>query len=443
MMNIYKGCIEDNKDPQKMGRVRIRVLGIHTEQKEQSADTGIPTEDLPWANPIWPIFSSANTGIGAWNVPEQGSWVACLSEDDSLQRWFYIGTISAFPREISNPDLGFNDPDGTYPLSDRIGEPDLNRIARNDKVDETPVGIRVREVVKKIPVAALLIRGGDISSFEDPTIQNTIYEEPVEPYAVQYPHNFVYESSPGMYKNGHVIEIDSTPDKERIAIWHKAGTFSSIHWNGQTVKKVISDDYSFVLGSKYEYVNYDVYTTVWGDDRKLIRSNKQEEIYGYLKQYVKGNTTQYVSGDVSIWIGSGLVDDPNKPEWSTESRKKDGSLPEVKNKTTPTNAVIGGNLAFTTENNVHARIKGNEHVTIDGTVYVEVTGTRNIVRNRVGESGSYTIEPHGEYLVKGHKTSRIWGGKMVMNSGCVSGFTTCPFTFSPHIFSSRTVKVSF
>ena len=43
-MKFYIGVIEDRHDPEQTGRFRVRVLGLHTEDKVQ-----LPTSDLPWA----------------------------------------------------------------------------------------------------------------------------------------------------------------------------------------------------------------------------------------------------------------------------------------------------------------------------------------------------------------------------------------------------------
>ncbi len=53
----YIGVVEDNTDPKKLGRVKVRVLDIFDE---------IPVEDLPWATP-WKDLNG-NT----FNVPEKG-----------------------------------------------------------------------------------------------------------------------------------------------------------------------------------------------------------------------------------------------------------------------------------------------------------------------------------------------------------------------------------
>ena len=39
----FTGVVEDRDDPDKLGRVRVRCVGYHTEDTNK-----IPTADLPW-----------------------------------------------------------------------------------------------------------------------------------------------------------------------------------------------------------------------------------------------------------------------------------------------------------------------------------------------------------------------------------------------------------
>ena len=46
----FNGVVEDRNDPQKLGRVRVRCVGIHTQDKAV-----LPTADLPWSQVILPV----------------------------------------------------------------------------------------------------------------------------------------------------------------------------------------------------------------------------------------------------------------------------------------------------------------------------------------------------------------------------------------------------
>ena len=49
----FVGVVEDRKDPQTLGRLRVRCLGYHTEGLDK-----LPTADLPWAHVMNPITSA-------------------------------------------------------------------------------------------------------------------------------------------------------------------------------------------------------------------------------------------------------------------------------------------------------------------------------------------------------------------------------------------------
>ncbi len=55
----FIGEVEDNIDPQTLGRVRVRCFGFHTTNKED-----LKTEHLPWATVVQPTTSGAFQGAG-------------------------------------------------------------------------------------------------------------------------------------------------------------------------------------------------------------------------------------------------------------------------------------------------------------------------------------------------------------------------------------------
>ena len=111
----WQGVVEDRHDPLFLGRCRVRILGWHTKDKSQ-----IPTESLPWAFPIQPITSAAQTGVGTSPTgPVEGTWVVGFFRDgEDGQEPVFFGTLGGIPGTQSNMDLyqdahlrpGFQDP---------------------------------------------------------------------------------------------------------------------------------------------------------------------------------------------------------------------------------------------------------------------------------------------------------------------------------------------
>ena len=196
----FTATIEETTDPLKLGRVRVRVHGYHNPDKAQ-----IPTDELPWAHVT---YNDSNR----MSVPTNGEWVIGFFLDgESAQKPIIIGTLP-----------GINDV-----------EPSTSKWTRNDSGD---TGV------------------SNASQYTKKTTQHkgTDITEPANGYGAKYPHNKVIETS-----SGHLIEIDDTPDKERIHIYHKSGSFSEFHQDGTKVDKTEKDKYTITLGKEYIAVTGD------------------------------------------------------------------------------------------------------------------------------------------------------------------------------------------
>jgi len=262
---FYRAIVEDNKDPLKLGRVRVRILGLHTDNRAEQDDYEyLPTNELPWAYPIYPVMSPTISGENfAFGVPEQGSIVAVIFKDKYYQEPYYIGTIPSIERQ---PDYkkGFSDPDKKYPKWQN--ESSISRLARHENIDKTIIPL------KQVPLT-----------------KPVLFVEPVTVYNAKYPCNKVIET-----KSGHIIELDDTPGFERVHIWHRSGTNIEIYPNGKIVKKSKNDDVSIILGdmnikitkSKNEEIDNHYYLQIEGDVKLntngnvIINSyNKEKEVY--------------------------------------------------------------------------------------------------------------------------------------------------------------------
>ena len=103
----FAGVVEDREDPEKAGRVRVRCIGLHTDDLNS-----LPTEDLPWAQVMAPTDTPSMAGMG--NTPSflvEGTHVIGFFLDAAtMQQPMVIGSIPGQPVEIADPDLGFYDP---------------------------------------------------------------------------------------------------------------------------------------------------------------------------------------------------------------------------------------------------------------------------------------------------------------------------------------------
>jgi len=123
----FVGVVEDRDDPKRLGRLKVRCLGYHTENKGK-----LKTEDLPWAHPMNPITSATVSGIGQTPLGAvEGTWVVGFFTDGpTAQQPVIMGTLPGVPKSTSTGQKGFEDPSGTYPKY--AGESDVNRLAINE-----------------------------------------------------------------------------------------------------------------------------------------------------------------------------------------------------------------------------------------------------------------------------------------------------------------------
>jgi hypothetical protein len=59
------GVVEERADPLGLGRCKVRIFGWHTDNKSQ-----LPTDELPWAQPMYPINNSKS-----FSAPKIGDWI--------------------------------------------------------------------------------------------------------------------------------------------------------------------------------------------------------------------------------------------------------------------------------------------------------------------------------------------------------------------------------
>ena len=316
----FVGVVEDRKDPQTLGRLRVRCLGYHTEGLDK-----LPTKDLPWAHVMNPITSATVSGIGQTPLGAvEGTWVVGFFQDGSdAQQPIIIGTLPGKPTEL--PDTGakkgFMDAvNGAYPKYKN--ESDVNRLAINAK-SEVPNNPRAA-VTEDNPHSSLTIRRDDRTrnigraDFNEVELvkaivgtpitlkgdDGTAFDEPKTPYNAQYPYNHVHES-----EAGHIKEIDDTPNAERIHERHSSGTGYEIHPDGSKVTRVKQDNYTLTTGDDFAHIKGNSSTTVDGGIRVFVNADGATQD-GHYTIEVGNNANvniQVNKGDVNVVTSEGDI----------------------------------------------------------------------------------------------------------------------------------------
>ena len=424
----WQGVVEDVLDPLKLGRCRVRVLGYHTDNKQEGV--GIPTEHLPWATPVQPITSAAMNGIGTTPMgPVEGTWVFGFFRDgENAQEPVMMSTFGGIPQEVSNPSKGFNDPNGVYPLSSHTNEPDVNRLARGggaipvplkgslatkSSEDSPSLDKKRKSRTKNVPIGiagdmSTTIANTSDSAFYEPTPWNepnpryggttdssTEYLDSVAISSI-YPYNHVR-----MSESGHVEEWDDTPTAERMHRYHMSGTFEEIQPDGTRVVKVVGSDYEIVLKDKDILINGTCNVTIGGDCRMMIGSkekpsslvqevygdyhlnvhgdmrtkiggNQATEVFADRKTVINGNDDLFVAFDQILNIG-----DERTINIGSEGMKQDGVTPKTGN----CSETITGDLTEITHGTMFTMVNQNTTLVSAGNIDITSIGDMGISTN--------------------------------------------------------------
>lgn len=214
------GIVEDRDDPSKLGRVRVRVHNFHGDKVKT------PTADLQWASVIVSSTSASykQTGISPNGLMVGSTVFGFFADGNNGQMPVVLGSLHGIPENnVSNHDVS-------------------NLVRENNSLNK-----------------------------------NIVSPEPESAYAASYPYNKVFSS-----ESGHVIEIDDSPSRERIHVYHKAGSYIEINSEGRRVTKIVNDDIEVII------------------------KDKTVSIQGNCKLEIKGNYDIKVNGQMNIDVSQDL-----------------------------------------------------------------------------------------------------------------------------------------
>ena len=335
----FNGVVEDRQDPQKLGRLRVRCVGIHTDNKDD-----LPTSDLPWSQLIHPITSSGISGLGSSpGFIVEGTWVFGYFRDGyAMQEPMVIGTLPGKPAELADVNKGFYDPNGVYPkYKDEV---DTNRLATNDSANPH-LGLELRKLTRKtgVPTADFdIVPVEEHVSTEITASDGDTWSQPTIPYAAVYPYNHVFES-----ESGHVFEIDDTLDNERIYQAHRTGTSYEIDKDGNQVDIVKGDHYNIVSGKRQVVIEGNTDITIGGRHKLYINKDGATDNHYDIQVGPNANINiQIDKGDMNVVL-------------------KDGKL----------NTNVAGDYNMKIGGNMNLDVRGNKTETVSGNKQSNTTGT--------------------------------------------------------------------
>jgi len=272
---FYRGIVEDRNDPEKLGRVRVRVFGVHTDVKIQTPTEGIPTDHLPWAEAVTSSIEGGINGFGLWSVPLQGSQVLIFFEEGNMMKPRYMASLPGIPEESSKgkSNIGFFDPDEYYPIASKVppheptqaGENDINKLALNESISDTIVKSKTDKKDKSIEKA-----------------DNNTWDEPDPYYAAEYPDNIVLATHSGI-----TIELDNTKGSERLHVYHPSNTYIEISKDGDMVIRNAKDKFEVVDNNKKVHIMGNHDDTIDKNKTHYVKMDQTEKI-GINKKEVVG-----------------------------------------------------------------------------------------------------------------------------------------------------------
>ena len=266
----FVGVVEDRQDPKKVGRVRVRCLGYHSENISD-----LPTDRLPWAHPMNPVTSATVSGVGQTPLGAvEGTWVVGFFQDGAdAQQPIIIGTLPGVPSSLPTKGAGKGFQDRLNANYPKYTETDMNRLAVNDSDNPHP-SLSIRQADRTTNIGRADFNPIDIGRANAPAARSlpgddgTNFNEPETTYKTQYPHNHVYES-----EAGHIVEFDDTPNSERIHERHSTGTGYEINEFGDKVQRVKRDNYEIISNDHFAHIKGTHNTTVDGGVRVFVNAN--------------------------------------------------------------------------------------------------------------------------------------------------------------------------
>lgn len=393
-MEWFIGVVEDRNDPEQMGRVRVRVVGIHSENLNE-----IPTSSLPWATVMTPTTSASISGVMQTPHLVEGTWVVGFFHDGKLkQDPIIMGSIPGKPIEKRSNKFGFADPSSQYPKY--TNESDLPFEARLERYKEsTTYSLKNAQNVRFVPTATRPKIESVSAPKADTEYQLKLWSEfePLNNHKPAYPYNHVRKSETGI-----VEEIDDTPGFSRYSLLHPSGTYEEVYNDGSRALHV--EGYQKIFIKK----GCDIYVS--GDTNVTVNGNMTHYVIGDYKLEVTGDYTRQIHGSMQTKVGKNDEREimMNRSINIGENDKLTVGIDKVTSVGQDYKNTIGRDLNFYTVRNHDNTVLGN----LTELVFANY-GQTNLGTLTMTSKGNVKVETPSNYTetITGNQTTTIGGTK--------------------------------
>lgn len=228
-----------------------------------SVDT--PTKDLQWAVSMMPVTTSGSkqVGVSPTGIQVGSTVIGFFMDGNEMQIPVIMGTLYGAPDNIND--------------------------------------------ISKLALGAMSLNKVQLGT------------EPPSAYSAIYPYNKVMQS-----ESGHVIEVDDTPNYERLHVYHRTGTYMEVDAKGQRVNKIVGDDFEIIQKNKTVYVQGNMSVVVKGNVDIQVDGSYNLDVKGPIT--IQGSTINLNNGTMgAARIGDSTLDDDTEKNGPDTGEIKSGS----------------------------------------------------------------------------------------------------------------------
>jgi hypothetical protein len=194
--------------------------------------------------------------------------VGFFIDGENGQQPVMMGVLPGIPLAQANPNTGFNDIRTSSQLNISPSRPGEGKNNYPRKIDEPTTSRLARNESDYVPQQIQFLKTNKANKVEKSSSYNP-----------RYPYNNVLES-----ESGHAIEVDDTPNYERLNFYHRSGSNLEFRPDGSVQEKVMREKT----------------TVVESNDIQYIKGNQVVYVDGDITYIVKGKVTYSVEKDFTV-----------------------------------------------------------------------------------------------------------------------------------------------